>query len=325
MAAQYGLTAARLDRLDSMLRARTRLLEFAHEEGAGIYFNLEANVSPFYGWGAAGRLETTGLAVQALTAINRQVNDRADTTPVSRALIYLLDHKDRYGVWHSTQASINVLRAIAEILPDQPAGTPGGTVRVVINGIEGPVFKLPASSEMSGPLQADISAWLMPGTNQVELLRDTGGVLLQAQIVESHYIHWGDSVKAGETRALRLNVTYDKTSAKQGESVVCNVEAERIGFQGYGMMLAEIGLPPGVDVDREPLLRALEKWDITGFDVRPDRVILYFWPRAGGSKVSFSFKPRFGMEAWAAPSVLYDYYNPEARAVVVPARFSVVP
>lgn len=330
MAAQYGLTAVRLDRLDSMLRARTRMLEFAHEEGPGIYFNLEANVSPFYGWGSAGRLETTGLVVQALTAINRQVNDRADTTPVNRALIYLLDHKDRYGVWHSTQASINVLRAIAEALPDQPAGTPGKTVRVVINGVEGPTLQLPALSEMSGPLQADISAWLTPGSNQIELLREAGGQLLQAQVVETHYIQWADSeatrltnVKAGETRALRLGVTCDKTSAKQGESVACNVEAERIGFQGYGMMLAEIGLPPGVDVDREPLLRALEKWDINGFDVLPDRIILYFWPRAGGGKASFSFRPRFAMEAWAAPSVLYDYYNPEARAVVVPAKFSV--
>ena len=117
-------------------------------------------MSPFYGWGSAGRLETTGLAVQALTAINRQLNDRPDVTPLNRALIYLLNHKDRYGVWYSTQASINVLRAIAEALPDQPSGSPSGTVRVVINGEEGPVFTLPPAGEMSGPLQADISHWL---------------------------------------------------------------------------------------------------------------------------------------------------------------------
>jgi len=332
MAAQYALTAALLNRLDSMIRARTRLLEFAHEEGPGIYFDLEANVSPFYGWGSAGRIETTGLAVQALSAINRQLNDRPDVTPLNRALIFLLGHKDRYGVWYSTQASINVLRAIAEALPDQPVGTPGGTVRVVINGEAGPELRLPSAGEMSGPLSVDISPWLSPGTNQVELLRDAGGPLLQAQVIETHYIRWADSeatqqtsVKAGETRALRLNVTFDKTSVKPGESVVCNVDAQRIGFMGYGMMLAEIGLPPGADVDRKMLQQALERWEIDQFDVLPDRIILYLWPGAGGSKVSFSFKPRFAMEASAAPSVLYDYYNPEARAVVVPAKFSVVP
>jgi len=45
-----------------------------------------------------------------------------------------------------------------------------------------------------------------------------------------------------------------------------------------------------------------------------DRVVLYLWPRAGGVKFSFTFKPRFGMKALTTPSVLYDYYNPEARA-----------
>src|SRR6202030_3139303 len=45
MAAQYGLTAARMGRREWMIRARNRLLEFAHEEGPGIYFNLESNVS----------------------------------------------------------------------------------------------------------------------------------------------------------------------------------------------------------------------------------------------------------------------------------------
>lgn len=37
--------------------------------------------------------------------------------------------------------------------------------------------------------------------------------------------------------------------------VTCTVQAERIGFKGYGMMLAEIGLPPGADVDRAAIRR----------------------------------------------------------------------
>ncbi|HKS80416.1 MAG TPA: hypothetical protein VJR23_02830 [Candidatus Acidoferrales bacterium] len=35
------------------------------------------------------------------------------------------------------------------------------------------------------------------------------------------------------------------------------------------------------------------------------------------------FTPRFGMKALTAPSVLYDYYNPEARAVIEPLIFTV--
>lgn len=91
------------------------------------------------------------------------------------------------------------------------------------------------------------------------------------------------------------------------------------------MLLAEIGLPPGADVDRASLERAVKEagWGIDQYDVLPDRLIVYLWPRAGGTEFKFKFRPRFGLTAQTAPSVVYDYYNPEARAVVAPTKFIV--
>jgi len=40
-------------------------------------------------------------------------------------------------------------------------------------------------------------------------------------------------------------------------------------------------------------------------------------------KFSFKFKPRYGVKAQTSPSSLYDYYNPEARAVIAPTRFTI--
>jgi hypothetical protein len=91
------------------------------------------------------------------------------------------------------------------------------------------------------------------------------------------------------------------------------------------MMLAEIGLPPGADVDRASLESAMKSsgWAISQYDVLPDRVVFYLWARAGGIDFNFKFRPRFALTAKTAPSIVYDYYNPEARAVVVPATFVV--
>lgn len=36
---------------------------------------------------------------------------------MSRGLLFLLRQKDRYGVWYSTQATINVLEAMLSLLP----------------------------------------------------------------------------------------------------------------------------------------------------------------------------------------------------------------
>jgi hypothetical protein len=89
------------------------------------------------------------------------------------------------------------------------------------------------------------------------------------------------------------------------------------------MLLAEIGLPPGADVDRSSLETALKDWTIMQYDVLPDRVVLYLWPRAGGVEFDIRFRPRLGLVAKTAPSMIYDYYNPESRVVVQPVTFRV--
>ena len=149
-----------------------------------------------------------------------------------------------------------------------------------------------------------------------------------AQSVATHYIDWRDSkaasVDIGQSRALRLDYKCDKTSAAIMEDVTCSVEAERIGFRGYGMLLAEIGTPPGADVSRESLEAALgEDWSLSRYDILPDRIVLYMWSKAGGTKFNFKFRPRYAINAQTPASVVYDYYNPEAQAKVAPLRFVV--
>jgi len=45
------------------------------------------------------------------------------------------------------------------------------------------------------------------------------------------------------------------------------------------MLLAEIGLPPGAEIDRGSLEQAMKAsvW-INEYDVLPDRLIVYLWP-----------------------------------------------
>jgi hypothetical protein len=52
-------------------------------------------------------------------------------------------------------------------------------------------------------------------------------------------------------------------------------------------------------------------------------VVFYLWPSAGGLKFEFRFHSRLRMEAKSGPSLLYDYYNPDASATVSPVRFVV--
>ncbi|MDT7542272.1 MAG: hypothetical protein QOE33_2176 [Acidobacteriota bacterium] len=324
--------------------ATKTLRTLARDEGDGSYFALETN-TPFYGWGLAGRIETTALAVSALA--KKDSSPDADAL-VNRGLLFLLKNKDQYGVWYSTQATVSVLDALMNLSPS-PVLTPGAqtantltsnaqttdaqTAEVFVNGQSAGTISLPASASLVAPITLDISRFVAAGPNRVEVQRAGSGAQTRAtaQVVASYYVPWSQVEADGtlhserSSRALRLGVEFDKTTARVGEEVSCHVEAERIGHRGYGMLLAEVGLPPGADVDRASLEHAMKStgWDFSHYDLWPDRIVVYLWASAGGTKFDFTFRPRFGLKAKSAASLIYDYYNPEARAQVQPASFTI--
>ena len=330
--------------------------DFQNLKSYPTYWSLETN-TPFYGWGLAGRVETTALLVQALTRYcdSRTANcgldsnqsssisqsetaNRSDSNVklINQALLFLLKQKDRYGVWYSTQATINVLDAMLALLSknslNQTNSATQSAADIVVNGRVVQTMQMPVASRLSNPITFDISQFLQTGKNGIEIRRASGAPFASAQAVVNYYAPWSTSnatkntqMRAVEASGLRFVAKFEKTEGKVNDEITCHVEAERVGFHGYGMMLAEIGLPPGADVDRASLETAMKSsdWAITQYDVLPDRVMVYLWPRAGGVKFDFHFRPRFGLTAKTAPSLIYDYYNPEARAVVIPMTFRV--
>jgi A-macroglobulin TED domain/Carboxypeptidase regulatory-like domain/Alpha-2-macroglobulin family/MG2 domain/A-macroglobulin receptor binding domain/Macroglobulin domain MG3 len=325
----YAIAAIDAKRQEHIANARELLARLAHNEGPTTYWNLEANTTPFFGWGTAGRLETTALAVEALAKLEALGHDPALAEQVNRGLQYLLTHKDRYACWYSTQATQNVIEAMIAATPVGKNGSGDDTASVLVNGTKLTDIKLPQATEVVGPRVIDFGKELNAGSNKVAIQRTGDNSAMQTNVITSYYIPWPqaegtqtENFRSGDTRALKLKVDFDRQEAKVGEALVCRVEAERIGFAGYGMMIAEIGLPPGVEVDRESLEEAKQN-GVDGYEVQPDRIVFYLWPSAGGTKFKFVFRPRFGINAMSSPSVLYDYYNPEARAAVLPIRFNV--
>jgi hypothetical protein len=305
-----------------------KLGALAHKEGNTTYWALETN-TPFYGWGRAGRVEATAMAVQALS----QMDDASASVreQIASGVLFLLKQKDRYGVWYSGQATVNVLQAMLGVLATAPSATAAAnSAAVTINGKSVATLQI-SNSAAASPVYLDISQYLTAGTNQIVLNREKNGPYASVQAVATYYVPWKQSSDAremtrlGESRALRLAVKFDKTRAKPGDTIHCSVNAERIGHYGYGMLLAEIGLPPGVDVDRASLDKAIAEsgWSVSRYDVLPDRLILYLWPRAGGTKVDFTFRPRFGLKARSASSFMYDYYNPDEQVTLAPMDFQI--
>lgn len=317
--------------------ASSKLASMAHDEGDSTYWALESNTL-FYGWGTPGKVETTALVVQALTLAAAESADQKTNLEAAaeQGLIFLIRNKEGYGVWYSGQTTINVLESFLllgkPLTESRSVSSSAGAAEIIVNGEKAASVKLPRSDEVAAPLQLDVAKFLKPGHNHISISRAGGSQTASVQAVARYYIPWDQSpaksksgIRTGDSDALSLRVAYDRTTIQRDESIDCKVHAERIGFRGYGMLLAEIGLPPGAVVDRDSLEKAMsgDTWEISQYEIRPDRVVIYLWPKAGGTDFDFAFRPRYGMNALTEPSILYDYYNPEAQVVVQPSRIEV--
>lgn len=195
-------------------------------------------------------------------------------------MLFLLTQKDRYGVWYSSQASINVLDALLAVLGAGSTTGSSPVAEVIVNGQKVKSVELPAAGKLTGPLSVDLSSYLTAGSNKVEVRTLTEASLISLQAVASYYIPWSasdakaeENSRAGGSSGLRLVTRFDRTTGKINEEITCHVEAERVAFRGYGMLLAEVGLPPGADVDRASLDTAMKGsgWAINQYDILPDR------------------------------------------------------
>lgn len=315
--ALYALASFDAGNFDEAEKTVEKLQILAKNEGDASYWNLESN-TPFYGWGTAGRIETSALVLQALLKSKNQTPKTKDL--ISKGTIFLLKNKDRYGVWYSTQTTINVLDAFLASLSESKAQT----TSVLINGEK--LHDFTVSADQIEPIILSLNDKLS-SSNQLNITSSENSPIM-SQIVQTHYIDWKDSVSVNrnvnDSRAIRFDYKCDKLNAKIMETINCTVAAERIGFKGYGMLLAEIGLPPGAEVSRESLEKAFaDDWSLSRYDVLPDRIVVYMWAKAGGSNFNFSFKPRYAINAKTPASKIYDYYNEESNGTVAPLSFIV--
>lgn len=320
--ALYGLASLDAGNAETAREIAQKLEKMATIEGNSVYWKLETN-TPFYGWGTAGRVETTALVLQLLIreALAQPIENAERNSLISKATLFLLKNKDRYGVWYSTQTTINVLDAFLATLSEKQKSE-NQSLQIFLNGAL--LQTVSIAPDKIEPVILDLTENLNSTINRLEIKSSAANSAMMAQIVSAHYIDWQDAEPASQTQFMRLDYKCDKQSAKIMEEVICVVEAEKTVPNSYGMLLAEIGLPPGADVSRESLQKAMETdWSLSRYDILPDRIVLYMWSKTGGTKFNFKFRPRYGINAQTPASVVYDYYNEEAKAMVAPLKFEV--
>jgi hypothetical protein len=304
-----GLVAnalAAYDPRDSMTRAVVdRLYGMRVEEGDTVYW--QTGVASFMGaTGESGSMETTALAAIALM--------RAGAYPdaVSGALAYLIQGKDSWGTWSTTQATILSLKAM--LLASQQTGQAAGpaTLRISLNKEQTQEITIDETNADVVHLVTFDRGFSPSGANRVQIELEGGGNLMY-QVATRYYLPWDQVPPQPEMEELiAIDVDYDRTALAVNDTLTVDVGVKLNTPGVVKMALIDLGVPPGFTVQTEDLSRLVEQGVIARYELTGRQIIVYLEDFSFESPLRFSYRlrARFPMRAQTPPSSAYDYYNP---------------
>jgi hypothetical protein len=279
--------------------------------------------------GQTGSIETTALAAYALL--------RANTHPdvANAALTFLVQQKDSFGTWYSTQATVLSLKALLQSVRSG-AENVDATLRVTLNG--GQERSLTVGAENFDVVQIVTFDDVSPGVDNLVAIEMSGQGNLMYQISGSYYVPWGRAAELGVGGAgemIAIDLTYDRTELRVEDTLNVNVDV-RLNAPGRAeWVLIDLGIPPGFSVVTEDLnalvtrsqdvpedyaFPTVERYELTG-----RQILIYIGNLSAEHALSFSYRLRakFPINAQAPASNAYDYYNPDVQGNALPVTIVV--
>ena len=286
------------------------------DQGNTLYLWSSDSQSLYYSSGNTMTMETTALALLALI--------EAGTYPelVEGGINYLIANKDSFGNWSSTQATILSLRAFIALL-DKATADVDAQVLVSCDGVLVDTVTIDQSNA-DVMQQIDLKPWVgANGDHTVELeISGTGSLLYQ--VAGRYYLPWSDEVvDPGEI--LSVSVDYDRTTLEVNDTINATVTVTNNTDARLDMILVDLGVAPGFDVDRTGLDLSVSQGILSKAEISQRQIIAYLYGLDPQQTVSFSYGlvARMPLEAQTPPATAYLYYDPAVSTDAPPTDLSV--
>lgn len=293
-----------------------RLVDLKQTADDGVFWHSTGESATF-SRGDVLDIETTAIAAQALIKAGQ------DVSIAHKALAWLVKHKDAFGTWSSTQATVQAMRALlAGSAPGAAIEAPVD-VDVIANGAT--VQRLHITPDTSDVFRlVSLREQVRPGDNTVAL-ETAGAGNLAYSIVAVHYVP-RTHARPEREKELSIDVAYDSTTLKKDDTLTSTVTVRYNRPGEARMTIVDLGVPPGFDVVPEGLDALRSSGVIARYSLTGRQVILYFDRILGGQPVKFSYqlKAKFPVRAKTPPATVYQYYEPAVRDQAAPVEITVL-
>ncbi|MBI1386896.1 MAG: hypothetical protein GC154_00425 [bacterium] len=304
------------------LEAMRRLIDMAVVENDKQYWKCDASMS--FARGEHAWVEVTAWAALAAIESGRYPAE------LSRTLNWLISVKSPNGAWSTTHGTVLALKALIGSLGARTS-LGDGTAVVAVNGREaGRIEITPDNADVFH--QIDATRFLNEGENKVELTMNGEGSMMY-QIVGKYFegfggivpLHGPVSGSAIQTsqlinKAFDIQVEYDRTELRRNDRVTCHVSATNNRPEQAQMVMIDVGVPPGFQVERPQLDEYVDKGTIAKYSATARQVLIYIESMKGGEtlKIDVPMKATLPVVAKAPASSVYEYYNPEVKSISPP-------
>jgi hypothetical protein len=309
-----SVTLAVLDRLAGM----------AVQEGNGAIWS--SGVATFMGSeGQTGSIETTALAALAFL----RAGSHADLA--NAALTALVQQKDSFGTWYSTQATVLSLKALIESVR-AGAEQVDAAVTVTLNG--GQARTVRVTPENFDVVQMIAYDDVRPGADNVVALAAEGEGNLMYQVAGSYYLPWEKlplypEVLGGD-ELVTIELAYDRTELAVDDTVTVDVAVSLNEPGRAEWALIDLGIPPGFVVQADDLAALVARFDdipedyafptVERYELTGRQILVYVGNLSDEHALTFSYRLRakYPLRAQTPASSVYDYYNPEVSGEAQP-------
>ncbi|MCC6456494.1 MAG: hypothetical protein IT328_16175 [Caldilineaceae bacterium] len=270
-------------------------------------------------YGTIVDLETTSMATIAFLRSGQHL-DLAE-----RAIHYITSHRNNIGAYGSPHSTVMALKAL--LLAAQIGGE-GGSATVTIS-LEGARTRTLTVDESNADVVQQVSFDDI-GSDPVELLIEMeGDRAIHYQVSTDYYQPWPGPTSTPSTpqapQGVRIDVAYDRTELAVNDIVEVTAEVEMLSEGVAGMVLVDLGVPPGFTPLTNDLDALVDRGIIERYELTGRQIIFYLEDVPSGQmyELTYRLQARFPIRAQTPPSTVYDYYTPEQRATESPQRIVV--
>jgi uncharacterized protein YfaS (alpha-2-macroglobulin family) len=280
-----------------------KIMSLKTEEKGSIYWSSKLETVT-YSTGISSTIETTAMITYALL--------KSEKLPdvVNKCITFLIQNKDGYGTWHSTQPTILTLRALL-LASEKSQESTNAAGSILINGKKFKDFNI-TPDNFDIYQQFDLGEYTLEGDNQIEIKFEGKGNCLY-QVVSRYYIPWSMIKDVKEKDALSIKVSYDKTKLVQNDLVTCSALVTNNTGGDVKMAIIDLGVPPGFSIETDGLEKLVKNKSIKKYSLTGRQVIIYIdeIKKDKTVEISYQLRAKYPLKVSSTRSQVYEYYEPE--------------